>query len=471
MSDIQIGVETKLSGTGMDQAEKKVRDLTGEVRKLEDASSKATAATSAGSKAHEDLGNTLGKSGDRTKNMASLTEQLNNAMRGNVSSVATAITINEQLFNTLVKGAGVLGALKVGWDVGTQIYTNIVEPLWKAADAARAAGEGMDEVVKDSALDRMRELTKIQETQLKQQKQSIDQSEKEYSHKKDLLNLQYDLTEAQINAQTPAGPQRELALAKLRQQRSGALAGLDETQLQERLGAADKNVSDAKGRLDEATGLDSARRSAAEKRLQELDFNMKVALTDDERSQYETERTRTLRRARGSGATEQIKELSSQYDAAVASRSEVETDVTRERQKLGLQQQIVSTETSGSISNIQDKIQRDKLEREQQLQRDKLEREKELLDKQMQSIRSGENPLAVSAIRERAEAQGVENYMSNNPGQRAASRSGDYARELKEAQAAEKALQNLTQTLLKKLNDVAAQLKMLDEKVANVPVQ
>jgi hypothetical protein len=77
----------------------------------------------------------------------------------------------------------------------------------------------------------------------------------------------------------------------------------------------------------------------------------------------------------------------------------------------------------------------------------------------------------VSAIRERAEAQSVQNYMSNNPGQRAASRSGDYARELKEAQAAEKALQNLTQTLLKKLNDVAAQLKMLDEKVANVPVQ
>jgi hypothetical protein len=466
MSDIQIGVETKLSGTGMDQAEKKVRDLTGEVRKLEDATHKNTVEAGNADKSNSTLGESIGKVGDKSKSASQLMAQLNQALSGNATSAGQAIKINEQLFNTLTVGFGLLGAAITGWKIGSKIFTEIIDPIWAAVEASNNLKEAANDMgvsvrraASDDVLQKMKGLTEVQGKLADEHKRASEEAQREYQYQRQLTDLQFELEESKLRASMPAGSQRDAAIAELQQRRTGSVAKIDESEMQRRRDEAETRVAEAKKRYDDASAMESARRASGQQRFNELQSQMKWSdknMPEQERARLDFAMSQAAKDARGSGSGQLVEELQKQLIAAISEQ----TQVLREQQLTGIKNTISRTDAATEVGVAK-----------QEIQRDKLEREKDLLDKQMQSIRSGENPLAVSAIRERAEAQSVQNYMSNNPGQRAASRSGDYARELKEAQAAEKALQNLTQTLLKKLNDVAAQLKMLDEKVANVPVQ
>jgi hypothetical protein len=254
MSDVSVGIETTIDDAGTKKLEKDlavskamtdalskstvqhgeaVTQATRAITKKSDAEKTATEAVT---KSTVEQGEAAGQSEQATKkktdaesdsvesmrNLQGAAQQLNGALDGNLTSIMKSIQVTPQFAATLQGAFSVIGAAVGGYQLGTTIFKNIVEPMLNADEAlngvASSAGRAqvaISKAISDELLQRMSSLAESSKTVAENYSEQARALDREVEFTRKLLDARLALEQQQIMAQ-PAGPTRDKALAEFK---------------------------------------------------------------------------------------------------------------------------------------------------------------------------------------------------------------------------------------------------------------
>lgn len=277
MSDVSVGIETKLDSTGTKGLEK---DLTA-AKAMTDALTKATekqneVATQT-KETVQQKSETEKESAESMRNLQGVSQQLTAALNGNVTAMAKSIQVSPQ-FATALQGAfSVIGAATFGYGIGSAIFKSIVEPSMEAKaalmDLSGVTAQYAATLDKE-AFEKYAESTKQIAENYQAQSDALDENaarmERAFNWAKKLLDVSYEIEELRIKSM-PDGIDKEKALVGLKERKGKDTVALEMEQAQAGLSEAGQRAILADTAFNRAKSERDQKLERAKKELEGID--------------------------------------------------------------------------------------------------------------------------------------------------------------------------------------------------------
>jgi hypothetical protein len=504
MSDVNVGIETRLNNAGtkslekdLDNAKLMTQALTKATEEQNRAATDATAVTEKKSDAEAD-------SAESMRNLHGVGQQLNAALNGNITAMTRSIPVTKEFAAQLQGAFSILGAATFGAGVGTAIYKSLVKPLLDAKfalnDIQTEAGKtaiAISKALSDEHVTRMNDIANAAKRLAAGYSAATTALENEIAFTRKLIDANYELEEAKLK-NMPEGVARDKAQAELKARKTNQQLASDESDAKKRRELAEEEVrATSMHRQAALSELDRFKEQAGEKipGLREQFDKIKglavasenplirqvfpkVAGTIQSRfGELSNELDEAYRQSR-QGSPDTIKKAQDAIEADVKAHAKLKAAQRAEEQIAQIvspRREAVGITLGADIRGINQEEAARQAKAKAEAEKKSLEDEKQRIEDERKATKErielhGDRalPEQLRAQREKGEAQSAGSLLSQSP---SLANRRNYERELAEAKEAEKRANDVIAALTNTLTKLNDRYKQVEERIRNLPIQ